>query len=199
MTYGQRRGMEGEEKKNERERGGREKQDQVGPFPDPLSLPPLSSWPRAEPCLGAAAGMSPLPTPGFWDPGVLYVCGLNDSCPHRTVSSLGLQCLAPSSHWGHAGSPLSHLMLMRCQAGALQGSPTASSSHPLNHCGLEPESWLGRRRESYCSPELPGAKAVILPAGGGGPGGGAWTLAGGGGARATAASKGFPGTHCRGR
>lgn len=39
------------------------------------------------------------------------------------------------------------------------------SSRPLNHCGLEPESWVGRRRGSRCFLELPEARAIMSPGG----------------------------------
>lgn len=180
---------EGEGERDERrgEEGGRE--GETGPggaFPSSISLPPLSSWPRAEPCLGAAAGMSPLPAPGFWDPGVCMRVAQVTAAPTECSPPWGCNVLlqAPT---GALLAPPSHLTLMRCQAGSPRLSKCFPPPTPLNHCGLEPESWLGRRRrrrESYCSPELPEAKAVMLPGGGGEPGRGAWTLAGGGGARA---------------
>lgn len=52
---------EWEEEEEEGRGKKREEQGQVGLFPCSLSLPPLSSWPRGELCLGAAAGVSPSP------------------------------------------------------------------------------------------------------------------------------------------
>lgn len=73
------------------------------------------------------------------------------------------------------------------------------SSRPLNHCGLEPESWVGRGgRECRCFLELPEARAVMSPGGNRRRCTDFSRWSGRGWGEATAASKGYPGIHCRG-